>query len=347
MIDAQEMSLPTSEATSVKDGTDERNRNFLGLKSSTHRPRHGGGVSGGPYALDYCQHLLGTGDVASAMSELFDFLFHLRCALDVPSWKTLVDDIRKHPVIELVHRCTIPHRALHKPRGYPGDAVLIDHLYGCGEAAKVDHPGTLLGQIYSYLTYAPATRAVRYRRDRLAQLINSVEGRCTTIVSLAAGHLREIELTRRYSYAGLHGRFLAVDQDAESLAVISRDYPNCGITPITANVKNVVTRKITFTDIDLIYAAGLLDYLAKPFAQTLARILFESIKPGGRLLLANFLPNIRDSGFMEAVMDWWLVYRTEDEMRQLLGQIPITRLAQVDLYRDPDQQIVFLEVVKA
>jgi extracellular factor (EF) 3-hydroxypalmitic acid methyl ester biosynthesis protein len=187
-----------------------------------------------------------------------------------------------------------------------------------GDAKLVDHPGTALGQIYSYLTNAPASRAVRYRRKRLAQLIDVVQhrdrGLVSTeprVISLAAGHLREIELTAGYQNGLANGKIIALDQDTESLGVIAREYAKFGAVPLRANAKEIVTRKVPLVGSELIYAAGLFDYLPDSFARLLVGTMFESLNQEGCLLLVNFLPNIRDCGFMEAVMDWWLIYRTE------------------------------------
>jgi len=46
-------------------------------------------------------------------------------------------------------------------------------------------------------------------------------------------------------------------------------------------------------------------------------------------------------------MDWWLIYRAEVDMQSLLDQISTAELGKVRLYRDPDEQILFLEVVRA
>ena len=317
------------------------------------RPRHEGRPSNSLCALDYCEDLFQSGNIAGGMSELTDFLFHARCALQTAGWKELVQMTRQHPVTKLIHRCPILHRAFHKPRGYPGDAELIDHVYGCGEAKMVEHPGTLSGQIYSYLAHAPVSRAVRYRRERLAQLIDEVRNPLaeksaeTAVVSIAAGHLREIELTSSYQNGCKAGPILALDQDPKSLAVIAREYAELGVTSIKASVKDIIARRVALAKNDLIYAAGLFDYVSTPVAQVLAKRMFDSLNPGGCLLLTNFLPNIRDCGFMEAVLDWWLIYRTEGDVQDLLVQIPAAQLNAARLYRDPDEQIVFLEVTRA
>jgi extracellular factor (EF) 3-hydroxypalmitic acid methyl ester biosynthesis protein len=104
-------------------------------------------------------------------------------------------------------------------------------------------------------------------------------------------------------------------------------------------------RKISTVNNDFIYAAELFDYLSTPFATALTTIMFESINPGGRLLFANFLPNIRDCGFMKAIMGWWLIYRTENDLQ--FRQLPVSQIGPIQCYSDPDEQIVFLEVCKS
>ncbi|MBP0633178.1 MULTISPECIES: hypothetical protein [unclassified Cupriavidus] len=72
--------------------------------------------------------------------------------------------------------------------------------------------------------------------------------------------------------------------------------------------------------------------------------LFNMLGSGGTLQIANFLPGIEDVGFMEVAMDWWLIYRDEKEMLALLAGLPDTAIAAVRQYRDPDNNITFLEV---
>ena len=70
------------------------------------------------------------------------------------------------------------------------------------------------------------------------------------------------------------------------------------------------------------------------------------LKPGGRLLVANMTPDT-EAGYLEAFMDWWMVYRNEDDMRSLADAIPARALASMRTFRNPGSHIVFLEVVKA
>jgi extracellular factor (EF) 3-hydroxypalmitic acid methyl ester biosynthesis protein len=66
---------------------------------------------------------------------------------------------------------------------------------------------------------------------------------------------------------------------------------------------------------DLIYSVGLLDYLADRRAQSLARSLYETLAPGGLLIIGNMndtpLSNLWP---MEFITDWTLYYRNEAQM---------------------------------
>ncbi len=72
------------------------------------------------------------------------------------------------------------------------------------------------------------------------------------------------------------------------------------------------------------------------------------LKPGGRLLLANYADPLPDSDFkayMEAFMDWWLLYRDEHEVAEWLQDVPRNELARQRLFRDDPGNIIYLEAV--
>ena len=41
------------------------------------------------------------------------------------------------------------------------------------------------------------------------------------------------------------------------------------------------------------------------------------LAPQGVLVIANFLPQITGAGYMDAVMNWWLIYQNEEDMKKL------------------------------
>ena len=49
------------------------------------------------------------------------------------------------------------------------------------------------------------------------------------------------------------------------------------------------------------------------------------LAPGGRVILGNFHPNNVDKAFMDYVLDWKLIHRTEDDMNRLFAQSKFAR----------------------
>jgi hypothetical protein len=75
--------------------------------------------------------------------------------------------------------------------------------------------------------------------------------------------------------------------------------------------------------------------------------MLEMLRPGGRVLVANFAPNLRDIGYMESFMAWNLIYRDERDMATIASGLPQDLVARQRLFRDPHDNIVYLEVTRA
>ncbi len=107
-----------------------------------------------------------------------------------------------------------------------------------------------------------------------------------------------------------------------------------------------MTRKLRIDPAHLIYSAGLYDYLSDRIAAKLTSVLFEALHAGGSLLLANFTPVSYGRGYMEAFMDWDLVYRDEQKLRELAESLPAEDVARVECFEDPYKNVVYAEIVK-
>ena len=269
-----------------------------------------------------------------------------------PEWSRLVKtEITPHPALREMRLCPLTGRCATKPRGYAGDAVMIDYIYGTG--ASVQPFGNVVTQaIYAYTTSSPASRSVRYRRYRLADLIDSAAieqlhfgKQGLRVLSVAAGHGREIELSAAFNQ-GLISEFVALDQDAESLSELKRANVASGspITPLKLSIKQLLGGKHELGAFDLIYSAGLYDYLDTPLAKRLTSRLFDMLQPNGRLLYANFAPDIHGVGYMEAAMDWWLTYRDAKATKALADEVNPSQILAVKQYTDPDSNIHFVEL---
>ena len=71
-------------------------------------------------------------DVARGMPGLIDGLWDLRASCPLATWKSLQPAALRHPLRDVLHSDPFTRWAFEKPRGYPGDAVLLDYTYGHG-----------------------------------------------------------------------------------------------------------------------------------------------------------------------------------------------------------------------
>lgn len=286
-------------------------------------------------------------EVAPAMDRLLDGLATLRRELPHDSWQRVVtDECRTHPVIEQLHKAPVTRRAFARPRGYPGDAETLDLIYGCGQLSE---PLSALGAaLYGYELQMTAAQSVRGRRELLAALIDEVcaENSEARILSIACGHLREAERSAAVR-TGTFGAFYALDQDQESLDLVERAHASRGVTTVRSSVRSLITRTTALESLDLVYAAGLYDYLEEPIAARLTSRMFDMLRSGGRLVVANFASTLRDAAFMDAFMDWSLIYRTEDEVEHFADAIAPDEIASRRLYRDGPGNVIYLELRRA
>jgi SAM-dependent methyltransferase len=285
------------------------------------------------------------GPVDHVIDRLVDSLESQRVSMPPEVWAQRAREIVSHRVTHLLHQDPFTRRCFYKPRGYAGDARMLDYIYG---EADDDDSTTLGRRIMSANVGAPAPRAVRYRKDMLAAAIDRAAERVDQprVLAVACGHLRE---ARRSQALQNHrvGELIAFDQDARSLAVVDREFGHLGVRTEPGRVRDLIVGRhaADMTGFDLVYAAGLYDYLREEPAHRLTQTLFRTLNPGGTLLIANFLTGIRDRGYMESFMDWHLVYRTLDEVEALTDALPAHQFT-CRRFDDPDRVIGFVEITR-
>lgn len=254
--------------------------------------------------LDKAQSLLLAGDVKMGMAELFYGLAVLKNSFTSENWqKFSQSQFLQHSLVQLIHQDPFTYHSFVKPRGYAGDAVLLDFIYSYQNSDDI----TPLGQeIFNYTVNSTASISVRNRRKILANTIDEValNTKSTRILSIACGHLREAHLSKAIQDKQIE-ELIALDQDQQSLEHIKTEFDIHPIRTVQSSVRSLIAQKLTFDNLDLVYAAGLYDYLSQPIALRLTRIMFEMLRSEGRLLVANFVPTLIDIGYMETFMQWF------------------------------------------
>lgn len=285
--------------------------------------------------------------VKLALDDLFLALRARKEGSSEEEWQEFVGLCRRHPLREVLHQDPFTCRAFSKPRGYAGDAVLLDYVYGREEQWPVPLTTPAGRRIFDYTTRAPAAEGVLARRGFMAHLVDMLaeERHRPQILSIAAGHLREASLAAAVR-RGRMGRFVALDSDVESLREVERCYSCFGVQAVPGNVRTLLASKLELGQFDLIYSTGLFDYLADSTGRRLVLRMFEMLDPGGRLVVANFLPEIRDVGYMEAYMDWKLIYRTRQGMIDLTMEIRQAEIRNIEIRAEENQNIILLQVTR-
>jgi hypothetical protein len=335
-------------ATCVNEDVNSDESAEMNMGSDTSKPDHGmdkdlpAGASdlAGPYAK------IASGQVHEGMVELLPILQARRLESSETDWNACVEAWRGHPLRALLHQDPFTYRAFSKPRGYSGDAELLDYVYAYDEGWPIPEPTSELGQrIFEFTTRSSACEAVRARRDFIADLIDRVakEVDRPSALSIAAGHLREALLCSAIKRRRF-GRFVALDSDLQSLEEVTRCYGRYGVETVPGSVRQLVTQKLDLGTFDFVYSTGLFDYLPLSSAKRLTWAMFQMLRPGGRLLVANFLPGILDVGYMECYMDWKLTYRARQDMLELSAEIPMTQIREIGIFSEENQNIIFLQI---
>jgi extracellular factor (EF) 3-hydroxypalmitic acid methyl ester biosynthesis protein len=299
--------------------------------------------------LDRVMHaILDVADVAATVGDLMAGLNALRAAAPA-EWPAIIKACQEHALYTMFGLDPITSRARAKPRGYAGDAVMIDYIYrGLTEQQRAELPP--LGRALFDATIAsPSAVAVRDRRDLLTERIDATAKRVeqARVLSLACGHLREAEKSRAVRWREL-GALTAIDQDADSLAVVAMDHADRPEVAATlGSVRDLLRGSLKPSGYDLVYAAGLYDYLPEAVAKKLTRVLFETLAPGGELLVGNFKRDYATIGYTEAFMDWHLICRSEAEVGAFADLIPRDQIRSIRTHSDRTNCIAYVTVVRA
>lgn len=251
---------------------------------------------------------------------------------DSALFQSATQELRSHKLFELVRKDPYTEHSFRRPRGYPGDAELIDMIYDIAPSQGFDDFGMSL---FSRTVACGACEAVRQRLKFAREMLADAAAQNKSICSLAGGHCREAE-----GLAGqLNGSFTIVDQDPQSLAVVRNTYGDA-VETVEANVFNWLrTAPREGRRFDLVYSLGLTDYLDARQLLVFTKLAAKILAPGGRLILANFHDH-RWSAYMEAAMDWHLIYRTEADMAQNAQEAELN----YRLFRDETGYIIFCEM---
>lgn len=229
------------------------------------------------------------------------------------------------------------HRSYTKPLGYAGDYEMVNMML---------HESPSVGNsVYSQIIHAlyvatPSPESHRNRIDMLqdrlkgeAQRVLEEEERTVRILNVGCGPAVEIQRFLRDQDISDHISLTLMDFSEETL-----DYTRQKVEKIITEKNRKTRLKIVHKSIDvllkevhqqgedevaiagtydLVYCAGLFDYFPQHVCKYLVELYFKWVAPGGLLSVTNVHPANPYRYSMEHILEWYLIYRDEEMMRDL------------------------------
>ncbi|ACM36146.1 MULTISPECIES: class I SAM-dependent methyltransferase [Rhizobium/Agrobacterium group] len=259
--------------------------------------------------------------VEEVLALVISNLHKIRSKYTPEIWRSLIPLAQNHPVSKFFHEDPFTHWSFVKPRGYSGDAHLLDFIYGHESVAEEVAGASELGRmLYSHTRESGAPVAVRERRDIVARHVDEIassRGPDAEIMTVAAGHLREGARSVALK-EGRIKRWVALDQDPLSIGSIRQDFEGTCVEAVDGSVRSLLTNSHQLGTFDFIYASGLYDYLNDKVAVKLTKKCLSMLKPNGVFMFANFSDDFDTDGYMETFMNWALLLRSEQDMWRVI-----------------------------
>lgn len=250
-----------------------------------------------------------------------------------------------HPVSGYLMESPFTKRCFDKPKGYAGDATLIDYIYQLGDLKEVH---TQAGKmIHDACIMSSCCDSVRWRAVHLGSEIDKMfelKGRKISALSIASGHLRELSYIENFS--DKIDNFVGLDQDEESNEEARRSYPFNNLYIFDESIRYVLSKKLPEQSFDLVYSTGLFDYLDDKLSARMTSRMFDLVAPGGSMIIPNFAKGMPEQGYMEAFMDWYLIYRDENQLFDFMSELNMDEVESYEIYSDPTGNVLYLKVNK-
>ncbi|MEM7619344.1 MAG: class I SAM-dependent methyltransferase [Pseudomonadota bacterium] len=258
-----------------------------------------------------------------------------------------------HPMI-----MTAPfvHRTYHKPLGYAGDYEMVNMLL----RTPYEGPSIYAKLINKAFILEGMGRAHRNRIDILEQTLfevaktNICQNRKKRILNIGCGPAVEVQRLIEDDVSE-HLEFKLLDFNHETLAytekklsqILRNNQRNVEIEYIQQSVYSLLKQPKSGGQLfpnnhfDMVYCAGLFDYLSDKICSRLIELFYQWAKHDGIVLLTNVHPLNPGINVMEYILEWHLVYRDEKQMSNLYNKTNNKRV-----FTDETGFNVFLEINK-
>jgi extracellular factor (EF) 3-hydroxypalmitic acid methyl ester biosynthesis protein len=238
--------------------------------------------------------------------------------------------MRQH-LHHLVLNAPFAQRTFEKPLGYAGDYEMVNMITRNGYEGNSLFAKVLHGWFVRQPPALAHRNRIKYLTERLERETQRIirSGGIARVFNFACGPAVEVQNFLR-SPLSEHAELTLADFNGETLEYLGK---------ILDAIKELVGRRTSVCfqqknvyqllkenqkppsagklQYDFVYCAGLFDYLTDHTCKQLMNIFYDLVAPGGLLVATNVEPSNPLRHGMEQLLDWHLIYRKEQEMREL------------------------------
>ena len=280
----------------------------------------------------------------SLLAELERELLRLRCDLIGREWETFCAQFPKRSIFNVLRSGNLTLRRLNDSNfAFPSDVLDVVMADSFQARPLVVHSPAHLISAWEYSL--PASRSIRARKAYFSREIAEVIRTAVKprILILGAGQMREAG-DAIYGTRLQHVEFVAIEPDSAVSKRLRRNYSRHQLRIETGGWDDLADFTTGLGLFDLIYSASWLDSTDDLQAAEWLAAAVEMLRPGGRILAANFAPGSRDAGWIEACWNWHPFYRSEEHLAHLVMDLKHPEVRGHAMFRDESGASAYLEI---
>ncbi len=252
------------------------------------------------------------------------------------------------------------YRTYQKPLGYAGDYEMVNMIL----RSPYEGSSLFAKLLNTYFWSQPPAEAHRnritYLSDQLVKETKRVarQGRAARIFNLGCGPAKEIQNFLFHEDVSDLAEFTLLDFNEETLqytnnllSELKGKYSRrTSINYVQKSVSQIlkdsgrVDKVFTPGHYDLVYCAGLFDYLSDRVCKKMMEIFYDMVAPGGLLIATNVSSKNPVRNQMEYLLAWNLIYRSEEQLLALRPSKAGEKESEV--IGDPTSVNIYIEVRK-
>lgn len=222
-------------------------------------------------------------------------------------------------------RGPLQSHAREKPRGYSGDFEMLHRITN-----NILGEGKIEREFDRFFLRQAAPRAVRSRTQIVAQAItDAVRSTLATvhIVSVGSGPAGDVSLALSQMNENEQSRLRVTLLDVDPQAL---DFARSRLQEHAVMDGRICYERVnlfrlpgnrglskSLSGAQLVFCTGLFDYLDDTGAGQMLQFLESLVATDGRLMVFNFGPENSSRAYMEWIGNWYLIYRTRQDLENL------------------------------